>query len=55
MDVCAKTHGFLAVLVCDGEEFCNPWASGRKGQECPQRSLTAKTMFMFVFLPYKFI
>ena len=31
-----------------GETFC-PWASGRKGQECPREIRTKKFMFMLFF------
>ena len=31
--------------------FFDPWASGRKGQECPREIRTKKFMFMLFFLP----
>ena len=34
-----------------GEKLFDPWASGRKGQECPGEIRTKKFMFMLVFLP----
>ena len=33
-----------------GETF-DPWAFGRKGQECPRKIRTKKFMFMLFFLP----
>ena len=34
----------------DGEKLFDPWASGRKGQQCPQDIRTDKLMFMLFFL-----
>ena len=34
-----------------GEKLFDPWASGRKGQECPREIRTKKFMFMLFFLP----
>ena len=34
-----------------GEKLFDPWASGRKGQECPQEIRTKKFMVMLFFLP----
>ena len=36
----------------DGEKLFDPWASGRKGQEYPQKIWTKKFMFMLYFLPW---
>ena len=33
----------------DGEKLFDPWASRRKGRECPHEMRTKKFMFMFVF------
>ena len=33
------------------EKLFDPWASGRKGQECPREIRTKKFMFMSFFLP----
>ena len=33
-----------------GEKLFDPWASGRKGQECPREIRTKKFMFMLLFL-----
>ena len=33
-----------------GEKLFDPWASGRKGQECPREIRTNKFMFMLSFL-----
>ena len=32
-----------------GEKLFDPWASGRKGQECPREIRTKKFMFMLFF------
>ena len=57
MDVRAENRGrplqkvrFPAAPV-GGEKLFDPWASGRKGQECPQEIRTKKFMFMLFFLP----
>ena len=42
--------GFPATPVM-GRNFFDPWASGRKGRECPQEIRTKKFMFMLFFLP----
>ena len=34
-----------------GEKLFDPWASGRKGQECPREIRTKKFMFMLFFFP----
>ena len=34
-----------------GEKLFDPWASGRKGQECLQEIRTKKFMFMLFFFP----
>ena len=34
-----------------GEKLVDPWASGRKGQECPQEIRTKKLIFMLILLP----
>ena len=34
-----------------GDKHFDPWASGRKGLECPQEIRTKKFMFMFFFFP----
>ena len=34
-----------------GEKLFVPWASGRKGQECPREIRTKKFMFVLFFLP----
>ena len=34
-----------------GEKLFDPWASGRKGQECPREIRTKKFMFMLLFFP----
>ena len=56
MDARAENHGhpppkvgFPAAPVM-GRNFLDPWASGRKGQECPQEIRTKKFMFMLLFL-----
>ena len=56
MDVRAEDRGrphqkvrFPAAPVVG--EFFDPWASGRKGQECPREIRTKKFMFMLFFLP----
>ena len=33
----------------DGEKLFDPWASGRKGQECPREIWSKKFMFMLLF------
>ena len=35
----------------DGEKLFDPWASGRKGQECPREIRTKKFMFMLFLVP----
>ena len=34
-----------------GEKLFDPWAFGRKGQECPRKIRAKKFMFMLFFLP----
>ena len=34
-----------------GEKLFDPWAFGRKGQECPREIRAKKFMFMLFFLP----
>ena len=57
MDVCAKksrTSAPKSAFSCGrggGEKPFDPWASGRKGQECPREIRTKKFMFMLFFLP----
>ena len=61
MDVRTKNRGrphqkvrFPAGRGCGpggGEKLFDPWASGRKGQECPREIRTKKFMFMLFFLP----
>ena len=52
MDVCAKNRGRrhqkkgFPCGTGDGEKVFDPWASGHKGQECPQEIRTRKFMFM---------
>ena len=57
MDVRAENRGrphqevrFPAAPVV-GRNFFDSWASGRKGQECPQKIRTKKFMFMLLCLP----
>ena len=38
-----------------GEKHFDPWASGRKGQECPREIRTKKFMFMLFFVPWVFL
>ena len=55
MDVRAENRGRPQQKVrtsCgpgDGEKLFDPWASGRKGQECPREIRTKKLMFMLCF------
>ena len=35
----------------EGEKLLDLWASGRKGQECPQEIRAKKFMFLLLFLP----
>ena len=37
-----------------GEKLFDSWATGRKGQECPQEIRTKKFMFMLIFLLWLF-
>ena len=37
----------------DGEKHFDPWASGHKGQECPQEIRTKNFMFMLFLLPWE--
>ena len=57
MDVRAENRGrphqkvrFPAALVV-GEKLFDPWACGRKGQECPREIRAKKFMFMLFFFP----
>ena len=49
MDVRTKKWVFLR--PCDGEKLFDPWASGRKGRERPQKIRNKKFMFMLFFFP----
>ena len=58
MDVRAENHGrpqqtvrFPATPVM-GRNLLDPWASGRKGQECPQENRTEKFICMVYFFPH---
>ena len=39
----------------EGEKLFDPWASKRKGRECPHEIRTKKFMFMLFFLPRFFL
>ena len=57
MDFRTKNNGRPLQKVCvscgpgGGEKLFDPWASGRKGQECLQETWTKKFMFMLFFFP----
>ena len=59
MDVRAEkswTSAPKSAFSCDpggGEKLFDPWASGRKGQECPRKTWNKKFMFMLFFFPDK--
>ena len=50
-DVRAENRAWFSCGPGDGEKFIDPWASGRKGRECPQEIWTKKFMFMLFFFP----
>ena len=52
MDVHTEKCVFFFCGPGSGEKLFDPWASGRKGQECPQEHFwTKKFMFMLLLLP----
>ena len=54
MDVRAWTSAPKSAFSCGSggvEKLFDPWASGRKGQECPREIRTKKFMFMLFFFP----
>ena len=61
VDVRAENRGRLHQKVRfpaapgGGEKLFDPWASGRKGQECPREIRTKKFMFMLFFAPWNLI
>ena len=44
-----RTKSVFSCSPSAGEKLFDPWASGRKGQECPQEIRTNKFMFMLFF------
>ena len=51
VDVCTRKCVFPAAPMVGRKKLFDSWASGRKGQECPQEIRTEKLMFMLFFSP----